>query len=139
MHEAKQKFSPLWLTLAFLLAPIFGLVTALLPFYGASGLIMMAIFGGLASSYLSALILGLPLFILLKRRNCLLAWHFGIGGVFCALPVSVFIFSGARHITTSGLSLFLCLLGVGLCSGLCFWVIGIWLPNSFLLSDPKVD
>lgn len=135
----QTRYSPVWTVVAYLFAPILGFITAMAPYYGIGLSIEMAVWGGVLLTYLFTVIFAWPLFTLFRRMNYFPARNFAVGGIICALPFSLLfitaqlskfqVYSYARIIVTSELIFFVHLLGIGLCSGLWFWFIGIWLPN----------
>ncbi|MGH8444282.1 MAG: hypothetical protein ACREVL_03395 [Solimonas sp.] len=104
------------------------LVPLLAPFYTA---IFFAqpwnLVYGLLASYPSAIALGLPGTALLLHWQCLKSWHFALLGLLCAMP-ALLVYVMRPDITPVGVfNAFnaAVLLGCGVLSGLCFWLVGV--------------
>ena len=82
---------------------------------------------GVSLSYPVALLLGLPLYVVLRRRKQLGWQPLTLVGMVCALPVVVlyWIVGTPPHLEPFGLVNALCLEAWGAFSGLCFWLLAV--------------
>jgi hypothetical protein len=83
---------------------------------------------GLALSYPTALLFGMPLLIILRRRNWLAWWQFGLCGAVCVLPLELFYWSVGvpPHLEAFGFFNAVLLEGWGILTGLIFWLLVIF-------------
>ena|SRR5688572_28986251 len=127
--------------LGFVLAPIVGVAVSLAVVFGREVLVVWWVYllvGG-AVAYVSALLFGLPAYLLMKRRGKLRAWQIVLIGALCGLPfwvISEFPFASA-YFRNQGLQNLILYLIAGGTAGLVFWA--ITRPsapsNSALLTD----
>ena len=107
--------------IAFLLSPL------LPPFYGALFFAQpWALPIGLMVTYPSALIFGLPSFLLMVRRFRQW-WVFGAWGALCSLPALIIyaVCNHVPHLESFDLLNGAILLSWGTFAGLCFWLLGV--------------
>jgi hypothetical protein len=109
------------LCLAFVLTPL------LPPFYGALFFAQpWALPIGLIVTYPSALVFGLPSFLLWVRRFRQW-WVFAVWGAACSLPalITYAVRQDVLHLESFSLTNGAIVLGWGAFAGLCFWLLGI--------------
>ena len=88
---------------AFLIAPMAGLLIAavtLLPWIGEMNLLALYLFFGAFYVYATALLVGLPLYLVMKRWiHSPRLWHYAVGGIVSSLPMVYLILGveGADH------------------------------------------
>jgi EamA domain-containing membrane protein RarD len=77
-------------------------------------------------AYSMALLIGIPAYRALKRRNFLKLWHFSLAGALIGCLPVVAIVLGARRLNLGALELF----GLGACAGAVttslFWVLALY-------------
>src|SRR3954468_20841371 len=117
---------------AFISAPLVGL----LAFGAATRTLDIGLLAAMVA-YPIALLFGLPLFFLFKRRSRFRWWQVTLGGVVCAVPFIAFylLTSQPSHVANHGLTNSLYLLGCGATIGIAFWALGVW-DNSALTAQP---
>ena len=88
---------------AFLIAPMVGLLIAavtVLPWIGELNQLVLYLFFGAFYAYATALLVGLPLYFVMKRWiYSPRLWHYAVGGVVSSLPMVYLILGveGADH------------------------------------------
>ncbi len=82
---------------------------------------------GIALSYPAALLIGLPLYLALRRRNRLGWWQLGLVGMVCAIPaVLAYRHTGTPpHLEPFDWIGALCLEAWGAFTGLSFWLLSV--------------
>ena len=104
-------------------------VTPVLPaFYGALFMAQPWLLPiGLAVGYPSELIVGLPAFLVMRRRQWLGWWQFVLAGILCAIPaVFGYWFVGSvPHLQEFDAVAALALCGGGALGGAVFWLLGL--------------
>jgi len=134
-------------TLGFLFAPAIGLeVLALLLCanhptqsftYCLPGTVMIVGLGGLVA-YPAAMVLGIPLFVLCRKRQWLRLWQVALGstlvGAFSTVPFSLLNLKGLT-VSLEYIPLFC---GVGFVAGIAFWLIAVF-RNRALTAGSRGD
>ena len=117
---------------AFISAPLVGL----LAIGGLTGTLDIGLLAAMVA-YPIAIVFGVPLFFLFKRRGWFRWWQVTVGGALCAVPFIGFylLTSEPMHIATAGLMNSLYLLGCGAVIGIAYWALGVW-GNSALTAQP---
>jgi hypothetical protein len=104
-------------------------VTPFLPgFYGALLFAQpWALPIGLAVAYPSALAIGVPLIMIMRRRAWLSWWCFVIAGALCALPALIaYAYVGdVPHLDSFNLPGAALVVASGAFTGACFWLLGV--------------
>ena len=109
--------------LGFFIAPI---IPVFLYSLSAGAYFLVIFLVAVPAAYVGALIIGVPLFYIFRKLNCL-SWHyFVLGGVLSVLPFAL-IYSGSAntHLEISGLSNMVVFFSLGAIGGLIFWLISI--------------
>ena len=73
-------------------------------------------------TYGSAILFGIPLFFLCRRRRWLQWWHCVVAGTVASLPFLAILFGSLGILSVEVAAI---VLGVGAASGLVFWVVGL--------------
>ena len=109
--------------LAFFLSPL------LAPFYGALFFAQpWALPIGLSVTYPSAMLFGVPSFLLLRRSSASRQWWaFAALGALCSMPALIVyvICNEVPHLESFTLLNGVALVGWGTFTGLCFWLLGV--------------
>jgi hypothetical protein len=112
----------------FLVAPLGGLIAAclfVLPWIGELGGLGSYLVVGIIYAYPSAILIGLPLYLLTKRAiGHLRFWHFVVGGIATALPGLYFVLAPENvpyFQRTWLLNTFLCVV-TGAVAGVVLWL-----------------
>jgi len=128
--------------------PVFGFLVApplgvLVPFVVLAGLrsanqevfspvALIYLATAVSVAYASALIFGVPMFLLLRRLRWLGFWHVLAGSALCAIPFAIFEFQQTRMIyAPSEVSThwFASALAISLLAGAIFWLVAVRPPN----------
>ena len=111
------------IVLAFFLSPL------LAPFYGALFFAQpWALPIGLLITYPSAILFGIPSFLLLRRHRAGRQWWaFAAWGALCSIPALIVyaVCKEVPHLESYTLLNAAALVGWGTFSGLCFWLLGV--------------
>jgi hypothetical protein len=113
---------------ALLIAPMVGLLIAavmVLPWIGEVHALALYLFLGASYIYATALLVGLPLYLVMKRRiRSPRLWHYAVGGIVSSLPMVYLILGveGADHPHRWLQNTVLCL-ATGLNSGVVFGIL----------------
>ena len=80
-------------------------------------------------AYLSAVLFGIPLFQLFKRRGWLELWQIMVGSILCGVPFAVLnFFDTAMNHATLAISVgwFTTVLVIATLTGVTFWAVAVW-------------
>jgi ABC-type proline/glycine betaine transport system permease subunit len=110
--------------IAFALTPLIA-VSPVLAFGDGIGAVLYSIF--LLIAYASAALLGIPLFLLLRRRRWLHPWQVAVAGIACAVPGAVLnlLTSPSGLVASQGTFTTSLVLACGLLAGAAFWLLGV--------------
>ena len=120
------------IAIGFLLSPLLGVLIATAIVLELHGRLdswwWIYLYTGYFLAYPSALVLGIPAYLVVRRFTAVRWWHAAIGGALCAVPAWLMFGQAAYSDVREAAEAFnLMLMGVsGLISGVLFWLVISW-------------